>query len=73
MATRRQSRSAFEGHQEQIRSVHVWTRDEVRGSRSCYRAAGRAVALRLVLMSWFPGLPDHALSPRTGWIVPQEA
>ena len=53
----------FEGHkggQEQIRSVCVRTRDEVRGSRSSDRADGGAVARRLVLMSCFLGLPDHA-------------
>ena len=53
----------FEGHkgdQGQIQSVLVRTRDEVRGSRSSDEADGGAVPLRLVLMSCFLGLPDHA-------------
>ena len=40
--------------------VHVRTRHEVRRSRWSDRGDGRAVALRLVLMSCFLGLPDHA-------------
>ena len=63
MATGRQSRGVFEGHkgdQGQIQSVLVRTRDEVRGSRSSDEADGGAVPLRLVLMSCFLGLPDHA-------------
>ena len=36
------------------------TRDEVRGSRSPESAEVGAVAFRLVLMSCFLGLPDHA-------------
>ena len=52
----------FKGHkgnQEQIGSVRVRTRDEIRGSRSSYRADGGAVAFMLELMSCFPDLPDH--------------
>ena len=53
----------FKGHkrdQEHIGSVRVRTRDEVRGSRSSYRADGGAVALMLELMSCCPGLLHHA-------------
>ena len=53
----------FKGHkgdQEQVGSVRVRTRSEVRGPRSSFRADGGAVALMLELMSCFPGLPDHA-------------
>ena len=53
----------FKGHkgnQEQIGSVRVRTRDEIRGSRSSYRADGDVVALMLELMSCVPDLPDRA-------------
>ena len=61
-------------------------RDDVRGSRSSYRADGGAVVLRLVLMSCSPGLPDHAplasyrldgsvkvVIHTVGWIIPQDS
>ena len=63
MVTGRQGRGAVEAHkgdQEKIRRVRVRTRDNVPGSRSSDRSDGRAVSLRLVLMSFFPGPPDHA-------------
>ena len=63
MVTGRQGRGAVEAHkgdQEQIRRVRARTRDNVPGSRSSDRSDGRAVSLRLVLMSFFPGPPDHA-------------
>ena len=44
-----------------VRSVRMRPRDEVPGSKSPARADGGAVALRLVLMSCFFSLPDHAL------------
>ena len=40
--------------------MRVRTRSKVRGPRSSFRADGGAVALMLELMSYFPGLPDHA-------------
>ena len=49
------------GDQEQIESVRVRTRREVRDSKSSFREDGGTVALMLVeLMSCFPSLPDHA-------------
>ena len=48
------------GYQEQVGSVHVRTRSEVRGPRSFFRADGGTVALMLELMSGVPGFPDHA-------------
>ena len=51
---------ACKGDQKQIGSVHVRTRDEIRGSRSSYRADGGGVARMLELMSCFPDLCDHA-------------
>ena len=54
----------FKGHkgdQEQIGSVRVRIRTEVRGSKSSFREDGGAVALMLGLMSCFPSLPNHAL------------
>ena len=53
----------FKGHtgdQEQIGSVRVRTRNEVRRSKSSFRVDGGAVALMLELMSCFSSLPDHA-------------
>ena len=53
----------FKGHkgdQDQVGSVRVRTRSEVRGPRSSSTADGGAVAPMLELMSCFPGLPDHA-------------
>ena len=54
----------FKGHrgdQEQMRSVRVQTRTEVRGSKSSFRLDGGTVALKLELTSWFSSLPDRAL------------
>ena len=53
---------SFKGHkgdQEQIGSVRARARDEVRGSRSSYRADGWAVALMLELLLCFPDLSDR--------------
>ena len=69
MATGGQGRVTFEGQKydyEQIRSLRVRARDEVRGSRSPERADGGAVALGLVLLSCSLSLPDHAVSYRLG-------
>ena len=52
--------TGHKGDQEQVGSVRVRTRTEVRGSKSSFRVDGGAVALMLELMSCFPGLPDHA-------------
>ena len=57
----------FKGHkgdQEQIGSVRVRTRHEVRGSKSSFRVDGITVALMMDFMSCIPDLSDHApLSP----------
>ena len=53
----------FKGHkgdQEQIASVRVRTRNEVRGLKSSFRVNDGAVALMLDFMLSFSSLPDHA-------------
>ena len=53
----------FTGHtgdEEQMGSVHVQTRTEIRGPKSSFREDDGAVALMLELMSCFPSLPDYA-------------
>ena len=47
------------GDQEQMGSVRVRTRTEVRGLKSSFMIYGGAVALTLGLMSCFFSLPDH--------------
>ena len=48
------------GDQEQMGSVRVRTRTEVRDLKSSFMVYGGVVALMLGLMSCFFSLPDHA-------------
>ena len=47
------------GDQMQVVSVRVQMRNEVRGSRSSFRADGSTVARMVELVSCFSGLSDH--------------
>ena len=52
---------AHKGDQEQMGSVRVRTRPEVRGSMSSFRVDDGAVSLTMLeLTACFPSIPDHA-------------